>query len=396
MQDNFRQRYKVSNNKDNIQKAYEYQIGLKQNEDYEKKSENAFVKIAKYFESMYPDVKIESLKGREKSYKSLKNKIGKLEIERLCKLFTIGEITQSEYQDLHLLLKEKTDREHKELLAKIMFEPITNLEDVDEIIKQDTIIEDTKRAILRIVNTKLKNDNNNELETKLDEKYGRKAVEKTKQLKDDLIRWESIEKLDNDKITRKNLHIPFEYLKVKDLRGFRMVINHEGNEVESNDADCIELAQKFANKLINNEELLEKLNIHLLPVGGYKHKEKQNGYMAEHIKFCDNDNEDYTFELQIRTMYREKISKVNGTAAHDKRSGKERVFPNIRDYREIIRQLQVIVPNYTTFEKIDGKYQKHKYSFIENIKKYFEGYEIDYEKYEKVIEYVENEEINNR
>ena len=73
MTNTLRQRYKVE--KSNIEKAYEYQLALKHNQEYEDRFNNTFLTLVKLFKSRYPDVKLEPSRAREKSYNSIKNKI---------------------------------------------------------------------------------------------------------------------------------------------------------------------------------------------------------------------------------------------------------------------------------------------------------------------------------
>ena len=102
---------------------------------------------------------------------------------------------------------------------------------------------------------------------------------------------------------------------------------------------CIELEKDFANYLLNSPELLKQMNIEI-PNDGYKRKNKENGYIADHIKFHYIDHPEYTFELQLRSIYREELSRANGPAAHNKRSGKERIFPSVENKEEFLKELK--------------------------------------------------------
>lgn len=399
MLDTLRERYKVD--KDNIQKAYEYHLALKNNEDYEKRVDEAFLGIVNYFKQEYPNVIIETPRGREKSNKSLKGKLEKLEIERLCKLFAVGKITEEEYNRLYLLVKEKVDEQSQEALRKICFEEITDLDQLDQIMPKEDIIEDIKTAILRIANTKLKNASNVTLENELDEKYGRGAVARTKQLKDDILRWESIEKIENDEEEIEKLSNPMEYLRAKDLRGFKIILckaDKNNRDVKiSDDQRCLEISKEFAKKIMNNQELLDSLDIAVQEKGGYKHKTKQNGYRAEHIKLYCKGHPNYTFEIQLRTTYREELSRANGPAAHNKRSGKERIFPDVSNKRVFLEELKQMVPKYTILEQENGKLIVRKCNLMEDMLEYYMGYvKLDSNEYIKAMEYVKEDMENEK
>ena len=51
------EKYKI--NKSNIDKAYEYHLGLKQNKEYEQMVDDTFLSLVNLFISRYPNVKIE-------------------------------------------------------------------------------------------------------------------------------------------------------------------------------------------------------------------------------------------------------------------------------------------------------------------------------------------------
>lgn len=394
MLDTLRKRYKVD--KDNIQKSYEYHLALKNNKDYEKRVDDAFLGIVNYFKKEYPNVVIETPRGREKSNKSLRGKLEKLEIERLCKLFAVGKISEEEYNNLYLLIKEKVDNQSQEALQKICFDEITSLDNLDQIMSKEDIIEDIKTAILRISNTKLKNTCNVTLENELDEKYGRGAVARTRQLKDDILRWESIEKIENDEEEIEKLSNPMEYLRAKDLRGFKIILcksdKDDRNVNISDDQKCLEISKEFAKKIMENKDLLDSLNIAVQEKGGYKHKTKQNGYRAEHIKLYCKGHPNYTFEIQLRTTYREELSRANGPAAHNKRSGKERIFPDVSNKRVFLEELKQMVPKYTIIKKEDGKLVTYKCNLMENMLEYYMGYiKLNSNEYMKAVEYVKEE-----
>lgn len=405
-----KERYKVE--KSNIEKSYEYQLGLKRNEEYQKRVDDTFLELAKLFKKLYPNVKIGQPKGREKADRSLKIKIEKMEIERLCKLYAIGEISKEEMQSLYNLVIDRVNDNNKDIANKIILEEIENIEDIDKIIKEKEIDENIKTAILRIANTKLIRQNNKEMQFELDKKYGKIAVRETGKLKNNLIKWESIEKIDEEAI--KKLHTPFEYLKVKDLLGFKFIITDipsdlqtdneylqklikerdncsEDKKIKYNELCCNELAKDFVARLMNNRELLEELNIQVL-ADGYKHKEKQNGYIAEHIKFYCKDNPEYKFELQVCSIYCVVNSKVNVEAAHDKRPGKKRIFPSLKNKTSFLQNLKATVPRYRVLKLKDNEFQFHKCTLAENMLEFFlEQVDINSEEYKKAMQYIQEE-----
>ena len=105
MNSKFRQKYKVDRSA--VQEAFENQMCLKRNEEYEKWADHIGVQLIKYFLEQYKGVKIEIPKIREKSPKSLLGKIKNLQIERLSKLYAIEGISDIEKEDLYKRLEER-------------------------------------------------------------------------------------------------------------------------------------------------------------------------------------------------------------------------------------------------------------------------------------------------
>jgi len=428
---NLRERYKV--NKSNVEQAYEYQLGLKNDEKYEKRVDDTFVQITKIFKEMYPNVVIKPPKGRKKSNMSMRIKIHNMEIERLCKLYAIEGITDNQKTELCKQIIDSMQGKEKEKVIKILFGEIENLNDIDSIISTKEIPEKSKTALLRILKVRLRKENieNREfLENELDEKYGEKKVIKTGMLKDDLIRWSSIDQI--TPVKRKNLNNPSEYLKIKDLMGMKLQIINVPDDIKtkseklieyiecrkqiekkiellkSNDKTsenelkrledekqkyedlcALEFVKEFSQILMTNNEILDRLNIRVIPEG-YKHKEKQNGYIAEHIKFEYIDNPEYIFELQLHSAYRECLSRTNGSAAHDKRSGKAKVLLNLLNRIVFEKDVKDKIPEWRCVEqKNDGEYVLRKYSTLENINEYYAGCDkYTPERREKICKYI--------
>lgn len=420
MLQNIREQYKVK--KSPIQQAYENQIGLKYNEEYEKMVDNVFIEICNLFIKEYPNVSIETPREREKSIKSLKGKIRKLELERLCKLYALDGLDKEDKKRLYALLTDRIRKElevdlykSRDIINSTLLSKIVDNNKIENLMKEP-ISDGTRTAFLRIWKARLIHEeieNKEELIRKLEEKYGPNAKEKENE---NLLHWEFIEGLDKEEIEK--IHKPLEYLKSKDLRGFKIIIAHVPDEIETeneelkqliekrknatqkekaeyNDLCCIELEREFANKILQDEELLERLNIEVMH-DGYKHKAKCNGYIADHIKFCFRDHPEYVFELQLRSMYREELSRANGPAAHDKRAGKKRVFPVPGDPKIFLNELENVLPKYKILERGEDGLKLRKCSTTENMMQYYMGYvKFDSKDFETALKYIgEKEELN--
>ena len=411
----FRKKYKVQ--KSNVEESYEYQLGLKNNEEYEKRVDSTFLQIITLFKSIYPNVTIETPVGREKSNKSLLTKIENLEIERLCKLYAIEGLSEKEKGELYQAILKSVNYEKEEIIKQICYGEIKDIEFLSTIMENDEVPEKTKTGLLRIIKTRLleqeQTKHNKMLQKELDEKYGTAAAERTGKLKYNLLKWETIENLTQADIEK--IHNPFEYLKVKDLMGFKLAIGNVPEYVQTsseklkallkakaeapidkkseiNDLCALELAKEFAFSLMGNQEILEKMNIQVIP-NGYKHKEKQNGYMAEHIKFCYIDKPEYTFEFQIHSAYREKLSMANGPADHARRSGKQRIFPSTSSAERFKSDIAFSVPKRRILIPKDGVFYLHKCTIQENITEFYTGYNIPMEEMQKGLNFLENRRI---
>lgn len=413
--------YKVNKSPEQI--SYEQQLGLKHNEEYKKRVEETFIQIVNLFVNRYQGVSIEPPRGREKSTRSLKGKINKLEIERLCKLYAIEGISLEDKQRLFELIinkisqcKEKDEtKEIQEEINNLFFGNIECFKQIEDLINKKQLGDNEKTACLRIAKTRLQNgeiERNEEIINKIEQQYGQEAAKREKKVEKNLLHWECIEEAQKDEKIQEKLHYPIEYLKAKDLRAFKIVIANVPDELETdnvrikriiqrrsearpeerkkyNDLCCIELEKDFANYLLSNKELLKSLNIEI-PTDGYKRKDKANGYIADHIKFDYIDHPEYVFELQLRSIYREELSRANGSAAHNKRSGKERIFPSTENKQEFLKELKEIVPNYTILKNNGQKgYNIKRCNLMENMIEYYLGYiKLTSDEYKKTIEYI--------
>ncbi len=425
---NIREEYKVQ--KSSIQESYERQLMLKLNKEYEDNANKAFVMIANYFKELYPDVTIELPKAREKSPKSLFGKIKNLQIERISKLFVVGEVKDSEKEELLNLLIERV-YEHKEL-GQDVIEFIKQLiySNVDEMNLDkffDTVIEtklsrSTKTALLRILKHKVEEsnlENKKQILKHLENEYGMTKAQKTGRIEDDLLRYETIDMLLKDDEKRENLYDEQDYLRAKDLRGMKIVISNipKGFKTENailnsllqkrdnetnperkkqySNASLIELSREFVDKLSANQELLDKMNVEVIK-DSRKHKNKTNGYIADHIKFQFKNNKTHCFELQVKSTYVEEIASGNGSASHAKRPGKERNLPVIGVGINFIKELQYMLPKYTILNKKEDGYVARKCSLLENTVMFFQNQLMPNTKEFEAVESIINEYEDNK
>lgn len=420
MIDTIKSRYKVDKSPDQI--SYEQQLGLKHNEEYKQRVEQTFLQIVNLFIGRYQGVSIEPPRGREKSLRSLKGKIDKLEIERLCKLYAIEGISSEEKQRLCNLIISKIDQNKKidrteeitEGINKIFYGKIESFEQIQNLVNQIQLSDNMKTACLRVAKIRLQNgelEKNEKIINSIEEQYGKEAAIREKKIEKNLLHWECVEEMQEDINMQEKLHKPMEYLKAKDLRAFKIVIANVPDELETdnirikriidkrnkahgeelkkyNDLCCIEVEKDFANYLLNNSELLKSLNVEI-PNDGYKRKNKENGYIADHIKFRYIDHPEYTFELQLRSIYREELSRANGPAAHDKRSGKERIFPSVENKEVFLKELKERTPSYTILEDRPNGYNIKRCNLMENMLEYYLGYiKLNSKEHQKAMEYV--------
>ena len=275
----------------------------------------------------------------------------------------------------------------------------------------ETIIAEKLQTILTrsTANSRMK-DFYEKILNDIENNFGQEAATRENKEEKDLLHWECVEEAKNSKSIEK-LHRPMEYLKAKDLRAFKIVIanvpddaktengqlqkiieerkNAPEDEIKKYNAKCcIELEKDFAQYLLKNTEILQKMGIQILNEG-YKRKNKANGYIADHIKFSYIEHPEYTFELQLRSLYIEELSRANGPAAHDKRSGKARIFPNTENSEEFIKQLKQSVPDYTILERAENGYKIKNCTLMENMLEYYLGYiDTNSPEYQKGVKYV--------
>lgn len=425
MNNKLRESYEL---KDPIQISYMNQIGLKMNKEYEFWADNVGIQLIEYFLEKYPQVKIEMPKIREKSSKSLLGKIKNLQIERLSKLYAIEEISKRDKENFYALIKERIHENNilnntaiLSTVEKLIYNEIETFDvnEFEERIMIDGISRSTKTALLRILVSKLENSNlkNKEENLKyLDEKYGEKAAIREGSSEKDIIKYDSINKIKENKYRIDRLRDENKFLKANDLRGMKIVVvdipddfitendkinrilekrkkTTEGKErMLYTHLAIAELGKEFYASLSNDEELLKNLHLNVIPDSN-KHKKKDNGYEAEHIKFYSANKPEYTLELQFKSEYVENICKGEGVASHQNRPGKQRILPQTSDDKELKQKLKYMVPRYKIFRKYGDSIKVEEFSMLKNVMGYFEGQITPgTEEYEKIIKILSSKE----
>lgn len=393
MDNKFRQALKVQKNP--IESSDEIQLGLANNEEYDKITDELCMAIYNYFLTYNPNVSIENPRKRIKSPKGIHEKSKSRELERLSKLYIIEGLKNDEIQELYEIIEnriqEKEQINENEILddVKILLQQDIEKLDIEVFLNNimvEQISDNTKKALLRILRSKIEKSDikgKKQILKLLDERYGKKAAEKSGKPEDNKIQYESVEEIRKDKDRIKLLHDKIGYLKSKDLIGTKIVISDK----KYNDKEMKIIATKFINRLIKDKEFLQQNGIEVIPFS-FKHKNKTNGYEAEHVKFRLIDKPEYTLELQVKSEYVENLSRANGAASHENRPGKERVLPNLENEEEFKKEVQYRVPRYTLFFKEDGIYKKaKKCSMCENIVGYYES-ELPTDAYEKIYDFL--------
>lgn len=428
MNHNFVEQYKIEI--DPIKESYQKQLGLKENVEYEAWADEAAIGIIEYFLTQYKGAKIEIPKLREKSPKSLLGKIKNLQIERLSKLYAIEGISVQDKQCLFSLIQERI-YENEELDSTSILDAVKQLlyhdieeipiEDFEKKVMVEGISNSTKTALLRILVSKIEKSNLSDKEEKLqvlDEKYGDKAQEKTGLIEKNIIRYDSIRKIRNNEVAMARLRNEKVFLKANDLRGMKIIVvdlpddfatenekikqilqmrkQEEDTQKKILYTHCAiaELGKEFYRELANNQELLQRLHMKVIPDSS-KHKKKSNGYEAEHIKFVNSSNPEYTLELQYKSEYVENICKGEGIASHENRPGKKRILPHVNSREELIKQLSFMVPGYKTFKKDKMGIKVEKYNLLQSTMAYFQYHMVPQsEEYEEIIKALSTEQEN--
>lgn len=428
MVNNFKEAYKVK--KTPVELSNEIQMGLRENEEYDKITDKQCEEILNYFKECYPQVLIQIPKKRKKTPRSINEKSKNKEIERLTYLYVAEGIEEEQLEELYGLI-EKRIYENENLDTEKILENINNLlkKDIEQLnieeflnaIMIQGISNSTKKALLRILRAKIENSNIEQKQEKiqmLDEKYGKKAEELTGIPENNIMEYEKIAEIRENPEKMQALHNEVEYLKSSDLMGMKIIISSIPSDIQTDNERLKELIQlrdkatirkaaydnmamqeisrEFVNQLANNKQFLEKIAAEIIP-NSMKHKNKTNGYEAYHIKIRNVNNPQYTLEIQAKSQYVENLAKGDTEAAHDKRPGKKRVIPSTEHEKEFMQQLRYTVPEYTIFENGKNGYKARKYNMTENTLSYFgklisPGIEL----YEKVVKIIQNNTTKNK
>lgn len=408
MGNNFKDKMVVQ--KGPAKEAYEYAIGLKNNLEFQQNTENVFLAITRYIKENYPGVRIDIPKLREKSPKSIRGKIRRLELERLAKLYAIEGISKKEEQSFiditKKIIKEDKIENPKQMIQAIQELMYADIEEIDidkitNLLIIPEINEHSQTAFLRILKTRVEKSDRIDKEQilqQLERNYGEEAAIRENNAEVNKLRSENLEEIKQNKAEIERLHTPEEYLKAKDLLAMRFVFAQVPEETQAKrygdleegikrrDNQLIAFTQQFANRLLADKEFLDKLGIELLP-NAYKHKNKQNGYVAEHFKFRFKKHPEQIFELQLRSIYREDIAQV-GEAAHNKRAGKKRELPKMYTLKQFYEDIRDCVPRYTIIK--GGRAQKC--TWVQNAMAYYQD-NIDFNtsEYERILQAIQTE-----
>ncbi len=427
---NLKEHYRMDRNA--IEESFINQMCLKKDKEYEEWADNVGIEIIEYFLKKYKGITIEMPKAREKSPKSLLGKIKNLQIERLSKLYALEGIEEEDKNKLYTLIKERI-YENEELNVIYTLAPIKtllyneieklNIKEFEERIMIRGISNSTKTALLRILVGKIQNSKipeKEEILEELDKKYGKKSAIKSGIIEDDIIRYSSIEALKGNQIKISRLKDEMTFLKANDLRGMKFVVVDVPDNLETNNrkikeilkirketkdskkkATCTELAiieigKEFYEDLATNKNLLKKLNMQVIPDSN-KHKKKSDGYEAEHIKFYNRTNPQYTLEVQYKSEYVETICRGEGIASHQNRPGKKRILPHAINNIELIEKLAYTLPKYKIFRRDENGIKVQKFDMLRNVMGYYQGQILpkseEYEKVMKVFNYDKKENI---
>lgn len=393
MDNKFKQALKVQ--KSPIELSDEIQMGLANNEEYDKLTDKLCMAIYNYFLACNPNVAIENPRKRIKSPKSIHEKSKSRELERLSKLYIIEGLKNDEIEELYEIIKnriqEKEQINEDEILDNVntlLNQAIEQL-DIEVFLKNimvEQISDNTKKALLRILKAKIEKseiEDKKQILKSLDERYGKKAAEKSGKPEDNKIQYESIEAIKKDKDRIQLLYDKVGYLKSEDLIATKIVISDK----KYNDKEMKLISAKFINMLIKDKKFLQENKIEVIPFS-LKHKSKTNGYEAEHVKFRFINKPEYTLELQIKSAYVENLSRGKGEASHENRPGKKRELPNLEDKEKFKKEVENKVPRYTMFYKENGIFKtREKCSMRKNVIAYYES-ELPIEMYKKIYEFL--------
>ena len=108
------------------------------------------------------------------------------------------------------------------------------------------------------------------------------------------------------------------------------------------DQDCMaEISREFAEYMKKHSaNWLKQHNNSLLVRDSFKHKDKVNGYVADHFKIAMEGKKEKPLEVQIKSKYVEAKCRFGQQAAHAARIGKQRITPELLNYPFFASALQ--------------------------------------------------------
>ena len=252
---------------DPIEESYKKHMNLKEDKNYREQSIKTAYSIIGLFEKTYPGVVIEPPILREKSPRSIKDKIKNLEIERTSKLALLeaeipnqlhsyeikrfGKVQFVDYYHLFTLLSERVDETidsnkrdfFKSNIHNVLYKDINQI-DIPYVeallLGSDKLSKTTKSSICRVLYARIESSNlsnKKELLNDIDKNFGKKAAEISGVTNSDILSHSSIDSLINvqydtaspiydnrysSKLER--LLDEQEFLRCKDLQGMQIII----------------------------------------------------------------------------------------------------------------------------------------------------------------------------
>lgn len=332
----------------NIEQAYINQIRLKNDPEFMKMVINNFIEMATLFKKVYPNVTIEPPRGRIKSNKSIKRKIKNLEIERLCILYAVDTIPDSEKNFLKQAILELINgknnmnqeqfKQIEQRVENVFDGKIENLENIEYIVKQKNLSEKAKTALLRITKARLQQENipnSKELQDELrqisimeetiDEKTGKKIFY-------DILKWKDIQEINpqnpNYEQKMQALHNPMEYLTLKDLIGMKIVVGNIPEDIKTDNED-IKTVLQIRKKV--QEVLKEKKK-------SVQGKEELTENEKQEIKELEEQNSQYDEQCRVEII---------------------KEFANILMDEKLLKKLNLKLEKYKSKDKENGYRAEH-------------------------------------
>lgn len=393
MYQDFRDKYKVTNDKNPYDRMVEKYKFLRNDPSFLQQSIQLGELVYKKFHEKYPNIQFD-FRFRVKSQRSIDGKILKHELNRMGILSMIRDLTEEEsvYFDKLILKKldynEYDEKTKNKILSGLKFVDDLKdeqLESVEQFFSGEQFDSEVKKMLLRNFRYKIKNSNREKKEKDLEA-----FDERILQDEGDPFNIHEIETMSDE--VRNKLENPDEYSKLFDIMGMKGVIGEIPNDFTSEseainklleyrktglynqsiysrilleDELAIELGKEFLQDILKDKDVKDGFN-------SIKDRRKSilksNGYRAEHATVRANSNPYKTIEIQIKSKYRERIAS-EGTAAHDQRDGKIRNMPKLPVDDRFVNELRYRVPRYYLVRFSDGKL--HECGLFENTCYYY-------------------------